>query len=52
MTGYSGDWCENLVACMNGQDNSPCLNSGTPTGTVVADDCGCNCAFGYIGSHC
>ena len=38
--------------CTSGPNNTPCLNGGTPTGTLLANDCQCSCINGYTGSGC
>jgi hypothetical protein len=41
-TGYEGDNCETETPCTNGAAGQ-CANGGAPTGTIVGNDCACDC---------
>ena len=51
MPGYRGECCDvrDVVQCTEGSAG-PCLNGGTPTGTVP--DCSCTCLKDFSGEAC
>ena len=44
--GFEGTNCQTATVCSGGADGNVCLNSGVVTGTLAADDCGCEGAHG------